>query len=155
MGAALQPCRAGCDDLKNEGMLRCSDRCNVLQVGSGPVAICAHPHAVSLAASHFEGPGLSRCVAGERAEFLIQVALAAHASAACSSWPSELMAVSDSGRQWRLMDNAAMQAKDAQGHLVTKSDTPFAVRVCCGDEELAGMQQWVCAASVQESLHMT
>lgn len=37
------------------------------------MAICARPHAVSLAASHFEGPGLSHCVAGERAEFIIQV----------------------------------------------------------------------------------
>ncbi|MCJ1358457.1 MAG: hypothetical protein MMC33_008457 [Icmadophila ericetorum] len=34
--------------------------------------------------------------------------------------------------------STAMQAKDAQGHLVTKSDTPFAVRVCCGDQEIAG-----------------
>ena len=44
-----------------------------MQVGSGAVAICARPNAVSLAASHFEGPGLSRCIAGERAEFIIQV----------------------------------------------------------------------------------
>ena len=115
-----------------------------MQVGSGPVAISARPHAVSLAASHFEGPGLSRCVAGERAEFLIQVALATHASAACPLRPSELVAVSDPGRQRRLMHITVMQAKDAQGHLVTKSDTPFAVRVCCGDEEVAGVQQGLC-----------
>lgn len=44
------------------------------QVGSGAVAICVRPNAVSLAASHFEGPGLSQCTAGERAEFIIQVA---------------------------------------------------------------------------------
>ena len=37
------------------------------------MAICARPNAVSLAASHFEGPGLSQCIAGERAEFIIQV----------------------------------------------------------------------------------
>ena len=37
------------------------------------MAICARPNAVSLAASHFEGPGLTQCIAGERAEFIIQV----------------------------------------------------------------------------------
>ena len=37
------------------------------------MAICASPNAVSLAASHFEGPGLFKCTAGERAEFIIQV----------------------------------------------------------------------------------
>ena len=31
-----------------------------------------------------------------------------------------------------------LQAKDAQGHLVTKGEAPFAVRACCGDEEVAG-----------------
>ena len=46
-----------------------------MQVGSGAVAICARPNAVSLAASHFDGPGLSQCIAGERAEFIIQVGL--------------------------------------------------------------------------------
>ena len=53
-----------------------------------------------------------------------------------------------------MVKNAATQAKDAQGHLVTKSDTPFAVRVCCGDEEVAGVQQWVCATFVQQ-VHVT
>lgn len=37
------------------------------------MTICARPNAVSLAASHFEGPGLTKCIAGERAEFIIQV----------------------------------------------------------------------------------
>ena len=37
------------------------------------MTICARPNAVSLAASHFEGPGLTQCIAGERAEFIIQV----------------------------------------------------------------------------------
>ena len=51
----------------------CTRHQGVLQVGSGAVTICARPAAVSLAASHFEGPGLSHCIAGERAEFIIQV----------------------------------------------------------------------------------
>lgn len=51
----------------------CTRHQGVLQIGSGAVTICARPAAVSLTASHFEGPGLLHCIAGERAEFIIQV----------------------------------------------------------------------------------
>ena len=123
-----------------------------MQVGSGSVAMCARPHAVSLAASHFEGPGLSRCVAGERAEFLIQVVLATHASAAyCVIQLIHLRQCQILAKMALDGYSTAMQAKDAQGHLVTKSDTPFAVRVCCGDQEIAGTQQQGCAKVMQQS----
>lgn len=35
---------------------------------------------------------------------------------------------------------AWMQARDAQGHAVTRGEAPFAIRVSCGDEEVAGKQ---------------
>ncbi len=64
-----------------------------MQVGSGAMAISATPNAVCLAASDFEGPGLSHCIAGERAEFIIQVhpdSICAPGSAPCGALRSSL-----------------------------------------------------------------